>query len=358
MADSSVYRILDANCNRAGEGLRTVEDFYRFAANRVDFSKPLKELRHDLTAAVRLLDRGRLLVHRDSSHDVGAAVSTAAEYARVDAATVVEAASHRVQQAFRSLEEFGKLVSKPFAERIESLRYRAYDLFRDIELQLIADRRACRFAAARLYVLIDCRLPLKDFIDRATAVSEAGVDVLQVRDKDRTTAELIRYVDELMKAVDPAKTQIIVNDRADIAAAVGTGVHLGQDDLDLERARRLLGPSLSIGLSTHDIEQARQAERIGADYIGCGPTFPSSTKAFDAFAGIDFLRAVAAAIRCPAFAIGGISSARLDEVLAAGIQRVAVSHAIWQAANPAIAAAEFAARLKAVSLAPSPAASP
>ncbi len=349
LAESSVYRILDANCNRAGEGLRTIEDFLRFASNDVELSKALKELRHDFAAAIQLLDRGQLLSNRDSIRDVGTLIATNAEQSRVDPSHVVLAAVNRVQQAFRSLEEFGKLVSITFAERIESLRYQAYELFRRIELQLITEHQSRGFDSARLYVLINCRLSLREFIARAVSISNAGVDLLQIRDKDRTTAELIRYSDELKKAVDPTKTRIIVNDRADIAASVGLGVHLGQDDLDPATARRIVGPSLPIGISTHDIEQARQAESIGADYIGCGPTFPSTTKDFDVFSGVDFLSSVAAEIRTPAFAIGGISLERLDEVLATGIHRVAVSHAIWNAHQPEKAAAEFSSRLKTAS---------
>ena len=99
----------------------------------------------------------------------------------------------------------------------------------------------------------------------------------------------------------------IVNDRADVAAIVGAdGVHLGQDDLSVKDARAIVGPRMLVGVSTHNIDQARTAVLDGANYLGAGPTFASRTKAFDDFAGLDYLREVAAEIRLPTFAIGGI----------------------------------------------------
>jgi len=140
----------------------------------------------------------------------------------------------------------------------------------------------------------------------------------------------------------------VMNDRPDLAALVeADGVHVGQDELPVRDVRRIVGPRMLIGVSTHSLEQARQAVLDGASYIGVGPTFPSRTKAFASFTGLELLREAAAAIRLPAFAIGGITLDRLDDVLATGISRVAVSAAIAQAASPGAAAREFQRRLKA-----------
>ncbi|MCA9162756.1 MAG: thiamine phosphate synthase, partial [Planctomycetales bacterium] len=102
------------------------------------------------------------------------------------------------------------------------------------------------------------------------------------------------------------------------------GVHVGQDELSVKDARAIVGTRMLIGVSTHSIEQARAAVIAGASYIGCGPTFPSTTKAFGAFPGLDYLCQVAAEIRLPAFAIGGITDENLSAVLATGIRRVAL----------------------------------
>jgi len=133
-----------------------------------------------------------------------------------------------------------------------------------------------------------------------------------------------------------------MNDRPDLAAlSRADGVHVGQDELSVKDARSIVGPEALVGVSTHSIEQARQAVLEGANYLGVGPTFPSDTKQFEKFPGLDLLRQVGAEIRLPAFAIGGITTENLPEVLATGMTRVAVSGAIAAAAEPVAAAKEF-----------------
>ena len=123
------------------------------------------------------------------------------------------------------------------------------------------------------------------------------------------------------------------------------GVHLGQDDASVKDARSIVGPRKLIGVSTHSIEQARAAVLDGANYLGVGPTFPSTTKSFDAFPGISLLQQVSAEIRLPAFAIGGINPDNLPQVLAAGFTRAAVSSAVTGAKSPGKAAARMRAML-------------
>jgi thiamine-phosphate pyrophosphorylase len=139
----------------------------------------------------------------------------------------------------------------------------------------------------------------------------------------------------------------IINDRVDIAAAADAdGVHVGQEDLPTNEVRTIVGTRMLIGVSTHNIEQARAAVLDGANYLGAGPTFPSPTKSFEAFAGLDYLSAVSAEIRLPTFAIGGITAKNLPDVLASGITRVAVGSAITSADEPASAARELLSMLK------------
>jgi thiamine-phosphate pyrophosphorylase len=120
--------------------------------------------------------------------------------------------------------------------------------------------------------------------------------------------------------------------------AEADGVHLGQEDLPLQEARRLLGPDALIGVSTHDIYQVRRAILEGASYIGVGPTFPSQTKTFEAFPGLDFIRAAVAETTLPAFALGGITLENVGDVVAAGCRRTAVGQALCAAEDPRAAA--------------------
>ncbi len=116
------------------------------------------------------------------------------------------------------------------------------------------------------------------------------------------------------------------------------GVHLGQDDLSVKDARRIVGPEALIGVSTHTIEQARQAVLDGADYLGVGPVFPSRTKAFDHFPGLEFVRAVVAETTLPAFALGGIGLGNVGQLAEAGAERIAVGSVIAEADDPEQAA--------------------
>ena len=127
-----------------------------------------------------------------------------------------------------------------------------------------------------------------------------------------------------------------MNDRPDLAAlARADGVHVGQEELSVKDARSIVGPELLVGVSTHSIEQARQAVLDGANYIGVGPTFPSGTKRFEQFPGVELLRAVAAEIRLPAFAIGGIDGRERGRSAGRPVSRaIAVSGAVTSAADP------------------------
>src|SRR5690606_20385257 len=139
----------------------------------------------------------------------------------------------------------------------------------------------------------------------------------------------------------------ILNDRPDLARLVGAdGVHLGQDDLPVKEARRILGPDALVGVSTHDLDQLRQAILDGASYVGVGPSFPSGTKDFAELAGLDYVRAAHAETSLPMFAIGGIHEGNIAEVVTAGARRVAVSAAISQADDPRVVAACLRAALE------------
>jgi thiamine-phosphate pyrophosphorylase len=256
----------------------------------------------------------------------------------------VAAGFKRAEQALRSLEEYGKLLDASFAVAAERLRYRVYTLERAVDL---TRRTVDRLSDARLYVLLDGRESLSAFTSLASVLVEAGVDIVQLRDKRLTDRELIDRARRLRELTRGSKTIAIINDRPDIARlADAGGVHVGQEELSVKDARTIVGPRALVGVSTHSIEQARIAVMEGANYIGVGPIFPSATKQFESLAGLELVRSVAAEIRLPAFAIGGVTLDNLPEVLAAGFARVAVSAAIVEASDPAAVASAFVKRLR------------
>ncbi|MGI9456518.1 MAG: thiamine phosphate synthase [Aeoliella sp.] len=333
LPDASVLRILDAAINRAAEGLRVVEDYLRMVAGDVHLTRLAKELRHDLAAAAECLISIDRHTVRDTLGDVGTRISTEAEASRTDAWQVAAASFQRTAQALRSLEEYGKLVNDSFAAECEALRYRLYTLEKATSATQSSHER---LADIRLYVLVGGDEAKSSFTLKIRALIEAGVQAIQLRDKRLADRELLACARLLGEITRDQNVLAIVNDRPDIAAAAEVdGVHLGQDDLPVATARRIIGPRKLIGVSTHSIQQAQQAVLDGADYLGAGPTFPTTTKSFDSFPGLEYLEQVAAEISLPMFAIGGIDAENLSEVIATGVSRVAVSSTIVGASEPA-----------------------
>ena len=341
-SQSDALRILDAAANRAREGLRVVEDYTRFILNDAHLSRLLKEIRHDLAAALRPLGSDTWHALRDTPGDVGTSISTSSESERDSGTDVVRASLKRLCEALRSLEEYGKLIDVPAACAIEGLRYRSYTVEKAILTTMTA---RTRLADARLYLLVTASLCRTGFENVIRGGLDGGVDVVQLREKN-WNRELRAMAEDARRWTRDAGALLIINDRADIAAALDAdGVHIGQEDLPVREARRLVGPHRLIGVSTHNIEQARQAVLDGADYLGVGPVFPSETKQFDRFAGLDYVRQVAAEISLPWFAIGGITPENVGHVIEAGASRVAVSSAIGGAEHPAEAARKLNALL-------------
>jgi len=336
-------RVLDAAGNRAAEAIRAVEDYVRFVLDDRHLTACCKQLRHALAAALDQIPWPQRLAARETLADVGTELSVPSEQARAGLADVAGANLARLQEALRTLEEFGKILSADLAGRLEQIRYRAYTLHRAV--QITAGSMA-RLGSARLYVLVE-GCPSEEAFGRLVAwLVESGVDVIQLRDKRLDDRALVARARLLRAATRGTATLFVMNDRPDLAVlADADGVHVGQEELSVKDARTIVGPDRLIGVSTHSIGQARQAVLDGANYLGVGPTFPSATKHFEHFPGLDLVRAVAAEIRLPAFAIGGIDLDNLHAVLETGIGRVAVSAAITAAADPAHAAREFLAQL-------------
>lgn len=329
----AALRMIDAAANRAGEALRVIEDFARMALDDRRLTSQLKQLRHDLTAALACIPMAERLACRDTLHDVGTTVSTSAEIRRESLAHVLAAGFARLEQSLRTLEEIGKLLNPTLGPTVEALRYRAYTFHKALETTRNA---LTRLADVRLYVLLDGRSSPEAFETLARALIEAGVDALQLRDKRLSDRELLDRARRLRDCTRGTRTLMIVNDRPDLAAlAAADGVHVGQEELQVIDVRRIVGPEMLIGVSTHSLEQARQAVLDGASYLGVGPVFPSATKRFEAYPGLELVRQIAAEIRLPALAIGGIGPENVSQIVAAGLHRAAVGGAICQAADPA-----------------------
>ena len=328
-------RVIDAAANRLREGIRTIEDYVRFVMDDKSLTDLTKKCRHRFADAISLLDSQQLLAARETTGDVGTDITTVNESNRTVLTDVLTAAFKRVQEAARSLEEFGKLLDVNFAEAVKQIRYKIYTL-EQTTLRITSAQKLLQ--DRNLYLLITSDQCDHDW---QTVVHEAianGVSIIQLREKSLSDQEIIQRGRWLRNVTAAAGVLMIMNDRPDLAVLTNAdGVHVGQDEMSVRDARRIVGTDRLVGLSTHSIDQARSAVSAGADYIGVGPCFPSTTKQFTEFPGLDFVKEVAAEITLPWFPIGGINADNLPRLLKSGATRIAVSAAISRAKNVAAA---------------------
>jgi len=194
-----------------------------------------------------------------------------------------------------------------------------------------------------LYVILDPSLAKDSPVALAGKLADAGVRLIQLRDKLSPARKIFAEAKRLIEQLSPLGARLIINDRPDIALLAGAaGVHVGQHDIPVEEARRMCSPSLWVGVSTHNLDQLREAARTSADYIAVGPVFPTSTKENpDPTVGIGFLREARRLTRKPLVAIGGITLESAAEVWRAGADSVAVIRDLLEAHDPAARAREY-----------------
>ena len=335
--ERAAYRIIDANFNRAREAARAMEEFCRFALNSNSLTERVKQLRHELSAAVGRLGAGRLIASRDTPGDVGIGMQVENQLRRGDLTDCFTAACKRLTEALRVLAEVVAIHNKPVADTLEKLRYAAYTLEKDIVL--LSDTSA-RYKSVRLYIVITSSLPA-EIIRLARACAVGGADCIQLRAKTMADDSLLAIAVEFVKICRDARVLCIINDRADVAvAAEADGLHLGQNDLTVEQARRVQLAPLIIGKSTHSLDQLRAACDERPAYVGLGPVFPTGTKPDVLAVGLEYVTQateILAETSIGHAAIGGITLDNVERVLEAGARTIAVCAAVTHAADPAAA---------------------
>jgi len=335
--ERAVYRIIDANFNRAREAIRVMEEFCRFALNSGPLTERAKQLRHELSSAIDRLDAGRLISSRDTLADVGVDKTVEKQLQRADLKDCFTAACKRLTEALRALAETTQTVNPSVAETIEKLRYTAYTLEKDIVL--FSDTTE-KFKRVRLYIVITSNLPA-DVLSLTHKCVTGGADCVQLRAKEIEDDGLFALAAEFVQICKDANVLSIINDRVDIAAAAGAdGVHLGQNDLPVEQARKLELVPLIIGKSTHSLEQLRSACEEHPTYVSLGPVFATPTKPTAEPVGLDYVRQGAEMLADTGIAhvaIGGITLDNIKEVLNAGTKAIAVCSAATQVEDPTAA---------------------
>ncbi|MBE9166705.1 thiamine phosphate synthase [Pleurocapsales cyanobacterium LEGE 06147] len=331
----AIYRILDANLDRAREGLRIIEEWCRFGLDRQQWAEECKHMRQELA----MWHTREVRQARDTPGDVGTALSHPQEERRSNIEQILQANLCRTQEALRVLEEYSKLYQPQMSTGCKQMRYRVYTL----ESNLLLDYRCRQLQNAYLYLITS---PCEQLLAVVEAALQEGLTLVQYRDKEADDLVRLARAQQLCQLCHKYGALLIVNDRVDVAVAVNAdGVHLGQQDFPIALARQILGPHKIIGRSTNNKEEMAKAIAEGADYIGVGPVYQTSTKPGKAIAGLDYVRYAVANCPIPWFAIGGIDLDNLDEILATGVQRVAVVRAIMQAERPGSVTQSFLARL-------------
>ncbi|MFC2066634.1 thiamine phosphate synthase [Chloroflexota bacterium] len=342
---SQLLRIIDANLNRIGEGLRFLEEMARLLLDDAALTKQLKNMRHEMLKGDRPLYQ-QLLQSRDSEGDVGIDIETPGEEKQRELPASVLANARRVQEGLRVMEELAKTPGISLdSEKFKQARFALYTIEKTLLSRIM--RRDKISDLRGLYLVIDTQaLEGRSHTEVAGQAIRGGAKIIQLRDKVLSTKELLPVAQELRNLCAEHNVLFIINDYLDLALAVDAdGLHLGQDDLPVGIARRLLPIDKLIGISVYTVDQATAAQNEGADYIAVNAIYPTASKDHVEVVGLERLRQIKAAVSLPLVAIGGISKDNAAQVMAAGADSAAVISAVLGAEDVEKASRQIAARL-------------
>jgi thiamine-phosphate pyrophosphorylase len=327
------FRIIDANLNRIGEGLRVLEEYARLSLNDVDLTRRLKNMRHKIVRLDVSL-QSQLINARDAAGDVGAGMKAAGEEPRQDAAATIVANARRVQESLRVMEELAKEPALPLKSRdFERDRFDLYIIEKELLAKMLRQDRVKRLTG--LYIIVDvASLKGRSPLNAAEEAIKGGAKIIQLRDKEGSRRSFFQIALELQKLCRQHGVLFIVNDSLEIALAVDAdGLNIGREDLPVTEARRFLPINKLVGASASSVAEARLAQAAGADYLGVGSIYPTGTKADIAVVGLKLIREIKRNVKLPVVAIGGIDKNNISAVMKAGADAAAVISAVMGAAD-------------------------
>lgn len=348
-----IYRILDANLDRAREAVRTIEEWCRFGLEDLELCDRCKQMRQELAQ----WHREEFRRARNTPDDPATGLSHANEVNRPDVQSVLRANMGRLQEALRVLEEYGKVIDRDFGEAMKQMRYQVYTLESQLlayenakqEINNIGELRRQKLRSAKLYLVT---MPVDNIVSVVESALQGGVQIVQYRQKEGEDGTRLAIAQQLCDICHQYEALFLVNDRVDIAIAVGAdGIHVGQTDLPVSTVRQILNANggdasaYIIGQSTTNPQELDIALNNQVDYVGVGPVHATPTKPNKAASGYEYVKYAAANIDIPWFAIGGIDEHNLGEAIAAGAERVAVVRALMKAEHPDLIAQQMRAIL-------------
>jgi thiamine-phosphate pyrophosphorylase len=333
LLSASQLRIVDANLNRIGEGLRVLEEFARLSLNDAGLTQQLKNLRHRMVQVDSQLQQELMRV-RDAAGDVGADMAAEGQEKPRDFTGTIVANARRVQESLRVMEELARESGSGLEPDVyRKARFAVYTIEKELLAGMLRREKIGRLAG--LYVIIDAGLLRgRSHNDVAMQAIRGGAKIIQLRDKVRGIREFLKAAGELKEICEKNNVLFIVNDSLEVALAVDAdGLHVGRDDLPVATARHLLPVDKILGASARTIEEAKRAREDGADYLGVGAMYATTTKAAAEVVGPGRIKEIKSAVDMPVVAIGGITKDNVGKVVKAGADAAAVISAIMGAAD-------------------------
>jgi len=326
--DLRIYQIIDANLDRAREGLRVIEDWARFGIGENDSVAKIKNFR-------QILGKNHLEVYKQSRNhieDQCQGLTHQEQSKRRTPEQIISCNAGRVQEALRVIEEFSRLNNNELSKIASEIRYEIYTLEIDL-LSLSKFKMSEKILKENdLYIITDQKENLLEIIEE---ILKAGAKIIQHRFKTGTDKDHLQEAIQIKNLCKRYNSLFIVNDRLDIALASNAdGIHLGKDDLDLKTARKLLGYSKIIGISANNEIDISNALKEGCDYIGIGPVFETVTKKDKKPIGIEKIKRLTKDLDIPWFAIGGIKTNNISYLKRNGIKKVALVSKLMNAKDP------------------------
>ncbi|WP_288258080.1 thiamine phosphate synthase [uncultured Prochlorococcus sp.] len=326
--DLRIFQIIDANLDRAREGLRVLEDWARFGLGNEKYVEKIKNFR-------QILGKNHLEVYKQSRNHIEDKCKGLTHHEQFNRKTfeqIISSNSARVQEALRVIEEFSRLQNQELSKIASEIRYEIYT----IEIDLLSYSKFKKseeiLKENDLYVITDQKDNLLEIIEE---ILIAGVRIIQYRFKTGTDQDHLQEAIQIKNLCKKYNSLFIVNDRIDIALASNAdGIHLGQDDLDLKTARKLLGYSKIIGISANNATDISNALKEGCDYIGIGPVFETITKKNKIPIGIENIKTITKDLNIPWFAIGGIKSNNISYLKRNGFKKFALVSELMNSEDP------------------------
>jgi thiamine-phosphate pyrophosphorylase len=325
------FRIIDANVNRLGEGLRVLEEFARMTLNDAVLTQKLKDMRHQ-TVELNTEQYKRLLQSRDAAEDVGSDMDASGEGNKREPQGIIAANAKRAQESLRVLEEMAKIPALNLdSERYRKARFELYTIEKELVARVL--RKDKLGGLKGIYVIIDAAwLKGRKPADIAVQTIKGGAGVIQLRCKECVHREFLKMARDVQEVCRQKGVLFIVNDSLEVALAVkADGLHAGKEDMPANELKKLLPIDVILGYSARTLEEAKKASKEGADYLGVGAMFATATKESAEIVGPGRIDQIKKVVDLPIVAIGGINKGNIKKVMEAGADAAAVISAVMGA---------------------------